>query len=107
MNEIEDEVTPNGLVAIQPFWVENDVNYYYDGVNTTRLLLPSSEEMTSADRKELATLAADHDTIWLIQYQSGRGPIAALNQTYDRSLVYDQGTTTILRFERAENTASF
>jgi cellulose synthase/poly-beta-1,6-N-acetylglucosamine synthase-like glycosyltransferase len=109
VNEIEDEVTPDDLLVIQPFWVENDVNYYYNGVNATRLLLPGSEGMTPMDQRELATLAAEHDTVWLIRYQnqSGGGTIAVLDETYSQSLVYDYGRITILRFERAENTASF
>jgi hypothetical protein len=100
---IEADVDPDDALVVQPFWVENDVDYYYDGADATRLLLPGPETLTPADRRRLSAVADDHRTVWVIRYQQKGGSLVdVLAETHDPTVVYDRGTITVLRFQRGD-----
>ncbi|WP_082682222.1 glycosyltransferase [Haloferax profundi] len=103
VSDVSANISPDDLLVIQPFWVENDVTYYYGGPAVERMMLPASPDVTATDRSLLATKVSDHETVWVVRYQTddSDGVLGTLNQTHDLRYTREDELISVYRFERA------
>ena len=87
---------------IQPFWTQNDLEYYYDDLALETIGLPGSDFVTWADRAQLREIATGRDRIWLLRYQTNRTDrvLATLSRSHRLTFSHRDGLLALYRFER-------
>ncbi|WP_232686903.1 glycosyltransferase [Halobacterium zhouii] len=99
---------PGDLVLYQTFWTQNYVEYYQQSPGVTKRGVLSPDEPT-ANREyalnltQVRAAAADHDQVWLFQYQPSAANrlLSTLRETHSITLVRDYGPMYVYRLERA------
>jgi len=107
-NVIEANAQPGDAIVIQPFWVEGDLDYYYDEPPLNRTLIEGSGFVTDENRDAVCRAVATHDRIWLLRYQAGGDDEGILDRfvaTHEPTLTVHDGLISLYLFESSDDVA--
>jgi cellulose synthase/poly-beta-1,6-N-acetylglucosamine synthase-like glycosyltransferase/4-amino-4-deoxy-L-arabinose transferase-like glycosyltransferase len=101
-NQLEGDVASQDALIFEPAWIEGRMAYYYDGPQVERAGVSQRGALTPQEREALQSLAADRDSIWVMQYQpeSSTPTLDLLRETHVRVNVLKDGEIAVYLFER-------
>lgn len=102
VNGFEDDTHEGDVLLLDPGWIQDNVEYYYDGATVQKSRI--SDRTSPADLREIT---ASHDRIWLITLHGVNETVmSTLTRTHSKEYSTTDGVISVHRFAKKRNSSA-